>query len=179
MAKIEDRHRSFVTDGEPIATGVVAVGDSWACTNPSVGRGSTIGLLHAVALRDLLAEGDRDPLAFARAWHDATLATVEPWYRSTLDYDRHRLAEVEALRAGHAYEPDDPVYAITKALEFGSMSDPDLLRAFLDVVAMQALPEAAIAAPGVFEKVLAVGDGWRDAEIPAPDRAGLLQLVGA
>ncbi len=37
MAKIEDRHRSFVLDGRPVATGVVALADSWACTNP-VGR---------------------------------------------------------------------------------------------------------------------------------------------
>src|SRR3954454_19353288 len=35
MAKIEDRHRSFVVDDRPVATGVVALGDSWACTNPS------------------------------------------------------------------------------------------------------------------------------------------------
>jgi 2-polyprenyl-6-methoxyphenol hydroxylase-like FAD-dependent oxidoreductase len=179
MAKIEDRHRSFVTDGEPVATGVVAVGDAWACTNPSVGRGSTIGLLHAVALRDLLREAAVDPQAFARAWHDATLRTTEPWYRATLSYDRHRLGEIEALRCGTQYETDDPVYAITKALEFGSASDPDLLRAYLAVAAMQALPDEAVAAPGVFEKVLAIGDSWRDADVPAPDRAGLLELVGA
>ena len=44
MAKLEDRHRSFCVDGQPVATGVLAVGDSWACTNPSVGRGISIGL---------------------------------------------------------------------------------------------------------------------------------------
>src|SRR5680860_1644882 len=38
MAKIEDRSRRFVVDGDPVATGVVAVGDAWACTNPSLGR---------------------------------------------------------------------------------------------------------------------------------------------
>jgi 2-polyprenyl-6-methoxyphenol hydroxylase-like FAD-dependent oxidoreductase len=179
MAKIEDRHRSFVIDGEPVATGIAAVGDAWACTNPSVGRGSTIGLLHAVALRDLLREPAEDPVTFARAWHDATVQTVEPWYRSTLGYDRHRLGEIEALRSGAVYETEDPVYAITKALEFGAMSDPDLLRAYLSVASMTALPEEAVAAPGVFEKVLAIGDDWRDADVPAPDRAGLLELVGA
>jgi hypothetical protein len=71
------------------------------------------------------------------------------------------------------------VYAITKALEFGSMSDPDLLRAYLAVATMQSLPDEAVAAPEVFEKVLAIGDSWRDADVPAPDRAGLLELVGA
>ena len=60
MAKIEDRIRSLVVDGRPVATGVLTVGDSWACTNPSVGRGISIGMLHAVALRDTLhARADR------------------------------------------------------------------------------------------------------------------------
>ena len=43
MAKIEDRYRRFVVDGRPVATGVVVVGDSWACTNPSLGRGCRSG----------------------------------------------------------------------------------------------------------------------------------------
>ena len=47
MAKIEDRYHRFVVDGEPVATGVVAVGDAWACTNPSLGRGATLALVHA------------------------------------------------------------------------------------------------------------------------------------
>jgi flavin-dependent dehydrogenase len=45
IAGIEDRYRRLVVDGEPVATGVVAVGDAWACTNPSLGRGASIGLL--------------------------------------------------------------------------------------------------------------------------------------
>jgi hypothetical protein len=35
-----ERYRRFVVDGVPVATGIVSVGDSWACTNPSLGRGS-------------------------------------------------------------------------------------------------------------------------------------------
>ena len=54
IAKIEDRHRDFVVDGRPVATGVVAVGDAWACTNPSRGRGASIGMLHGLALRQTL-----------------------------------------------------------------------------------------------------------------------------
>ncbi|HEY1319667.1 MAG TPA: FAD-dependent oxidoreductase, partial [Streptosporangiaceae bacterium] len=56
MAGLEDRHRRLVIDGVPVATGVVAVGDAWACTNPSLGRGASIGLLHACALRDVLRD---------------------------------------------------------------------------------------------------------------------------
>src|SRR3954471_24901996 len=80
MAKIEDRHRTFVIDGKPVATGVLALADSWACTNPSVGRGISIGAIHAVALRDLLRSQPSDARELVVAWHEATLATVEPWY---------------------------------------------------------------------------------------------------
>ena len=51
MAGIVDRCRRFVVDGSPVATGFVAVADAWACTNPSAGRGLTVGFLHAVQLR--------------------------------------------------------------------------------------------------------------------------------
>jgi flavin-dependent dehydrogenase len=180
MAKIEDRHRSFCVDGEPVATGVAAVGDSWACTNPSVGRGSSIGLLHAIALRDHVRTAPLDqPLEFARAWHDATMTTVEPWYRSTLAYDRNRLGEIDAELEGRSYEPEDPGYGIGKALEVAAMRDPQALRAYLRVAGLLALPEDAVAAPGAFEAVLEVGDTWREAEIPAPDRAGLVEILEA
>ena len=67
MAKIEDRVRSLVVDGRPVATGVLTVGDAWACTNPSVGRGVSIGMLHAVALRDTLHDrADRADASLAR-----------------------------------------------------------------------------------------------------------------
>src|SRR6185295_5960615 len=56
MAGLADRWRSLVVDGEAVATGVVAVGDAACCTNPSLGRGAAIGLLHARTLRDLLRE---------------------------------------------------------------------------------------------------------------------------
>src|SRR5262249_31144175 len=76
MAKIEDRHRTFVVDGLPVATGVLPVADAWACTNPSLGRGMAIGAIHGAALRDLLHDPPTDPVALALAWHDVTMATV-------------------------------------------------------------------------------------------------------
>ena len=97
MAKIEDRHRNFTVDGAPVATGVVAVADSWACTNPSLGRGASIGMMHCLALRDTLrSAGVDDPAAFSTAWAQATdvdrralvprhacRSTVIAWPRST------------------------------------------------------------------------------------------------
>jgi 2-polyprenyl-6-methoxyphenol hydroxylase-like FAD-dependent oxidoreductase len=87
MAKIEDRQRTYVVDGAPVATGVVPLADAWACTNPSVGRGISIGMVHAAALRAML----RDSPSTIRGrlllrWHDLTTEHVDrcsPTLRST------------------------------------------------------------------------------------------------
>ena len=117
MAKIEDRHRAFVVEGTPVATGVIALADSWACTNPSVGRGVSIGLRHTLALRTTLGRVPLDDgVAFATEWHETTVAEVEPYYRETLAFDRHRLAEIDAQIAGVPYETDDPSWLLGQAL---------------------------------------------------------------
>jgi 2-polyprenyl-6-methoxyphenol hydroxylase-like FAD-dependent oxidoreductase len=56
ITKIEDRQRDLSVDGVPLMTGIVAVADAWACTNPSGGRGASIGMMHAQGLRDTLRE---------------------------------------------------------------------------------------------------------------------------
>jgi hypothetical protein len=180
MAKIEDRHRRFVVEGRPVATGVAAVGDAWACTNPSVGRGISIGLLHALALRDVLrAAPTDDPAGVAVAFDEATTAVVEPWYRATVALDRHRLAEIDAEIAGRPYRPDDPAFDIFRGLQFAVGQDPDCFRALLSVAGMLQTGEQAISAPGVLDTVLALGDAWREAPPFGPSRDELLALVSA
>jgi 2-polyprenyl-6-methoxyphenol hydroxylase-like FAD-dependent oxidoreductase len=178
MAKIEDRHRTFVVDGSPVATGVLALADSWACTNPSLGRGASIGFMHAVALRDLLRIASIDvPMELAQRWHEVTEATVEPYYRATLDFDRHRLAEIDAGIDGKAYDPGDPQYEITQALQSAAGKDPDVFRAFLKVAGVLACPEEVLAQPGIFDKVVELGSGWREEPVFAPTRDELLAIV--
>jgi 2-polyprenyl-6-methoxyphenol hydroxylase-like FAD-dependent oxidoreductase len=181
MAKIEDRRRRFVVDGAPVATGVVAVGDAWACTNPSLGRGLSIGLLHAQCLRDLLREvPPAEPSKLALRWDEITESVVGPLYRSTLAYDRHRLAELEADRSGAVYETDDPTWLITRAFSVAALADPDLFRSFLDVLSVFASAEDALAAPGIMARALEVGgDGSEPALLPGPDRAELLSTITA
>jgi hypothetical protein len=178
MAKIEDRHRSFVLDGRPVATGVVALADSWACTNPSVGRGISIGTMHAVGLRDLLHDMPRDPVELQQKWHDVTLATAEPWYRSTLAFDEGRLAEVDALLEDRQLEPT-PAFEVGKALGVAAGKDPEMLRALLDLAGVLALPEEVFGRPGVLERAIELGSGWRDEQLPGPSRDELLALAAS
>jgi flavin-dependent dehydrogenase len=174
IAKIEDRHRDFVVDGRPVAPGVLPVGDSWACTNPSVGRGISIGAIHAVALRDFLREDVSDRVELSLGWHDVTMRTVEPYFRSTLSFDRHRLAEMEALIEGRE-PPTDDEWEITKALAYAGGSDPDCLRAFIDVASALATPEDVLGP--VLDKVIEHGAGWRDAPDVGPSRADLVAMA--
>jgi 2-polyprenyl-6-methoxyphenol hydroxylase-like FAD-dependent oxidoreductase len=176
MAGIPDRVRHFAVDGEPIATGVVAVGDASACTNPSVGRGASIALLHAVCLRDVLRKSDlADPVDFARQWNEATAESVDPLVADTLHYDRHRLAQIDAQIAGVPYETNDPAWNLGQALRASAAGDPDLLRAGIGVASLLTRGVDVFARPGVLDKLLALGPPEPP---PGPSRGQLVGIVG-
>jgi flavin-dependent dehydrogenase len=180
IAKIEDRHRQYCIDGAPVATGVLAVGDAWACTNPSVGRGISMGLLHGVILRDSVrAVGVGEPHELAMAFDAATQTTVEPWYRATLDFDRHRLAEIEAQIAGLPYATDDRAWHLTKCLEAAAGRDPELLRGMLGIVGVLDLPDEVFSRPGFAERVVSVGEPWLGEAPLGPNRAELVEMMSS
>jgi hypothetical protein len=175
MAKIEDRHRSFVLDDLPVVTGVVALADAWACTNPSVGRGISIGTIHAAALRDVLHDMDSDPVELQRRWHHVTRETAEPWYRTTLAFDDGRLAEIDAVLEGRPYEPT-PESELGKQLAAAAGKDPEMLRAFLDLAGVLALPAEVLGRPRVLERAVELGSNWRNEQLPGPSREELVAL---
>jgi 2-polyprenyl-6-methoxyphenol hydroxylase-like FAD-dependent oxidoreductase len=178
IAAIEDRHRRHVVDGEPVVTGLAALGDAWACTNPSLGRGASIGLLHACALRDLLREVSPDePERLARRFDEVTQATVGPLYRATLEFDRHRLAEINGEITGQPYQPGDPAWDISKALYAAAARDPDVLRAYTSVAAMTAMPTDVLAEPGMLDRVISIGSTAPRYGTPGPPRAELLAAI--
>ncbi len=176
MGKIEDRLRRFVVDGTPVATGFAAVADAWACTNPSLGRGSTIGLYHAVHLRDQLREDPTvDPIGWALRWEERTATHMEPWYTDTLRPDRLRLAEIEAQVAGETFETDDVLYDVMRRFDSAGFADPKLLRRRIDNALMMCRMEEILDDAEVMEKLMAA-----DVEAPmvlGPDRAELLALL--
>lgn len=180
IAAIEDRYRTLVVDGKPVATGIVTVGDSWACTNPSLGRGSSMGLLHARLLRDALRDIDpADADKLVRRFDELTRAEVEPLYRMTLHFDRHRLAEIDADIEGRPYEPTDPVWSISKSMTTGATVDPDVLRGYATIASLQAMPDEVLATPGLLERVVAAGAAVPSYPFPGPTREELVRLVSS
>ncbi|MFI5895929.1 FAD-dependent oxidoreductase [Actinoplanes sp. NPDC051513] len=178
MAGIEDRHRRLVADGEPVATGVVTVGDAWACTNPSVGRGASMAMIQAVLLRDLLRETDpADHDKLARRFDEASTQVVEPLYRATVWNDRHRLAEMAADAAGTAYRTDDPRWPMSKALFAAGLADPDLARGYASIAAFIATPDEVLGGAGVIDRVRALGMGAPQYPLPGATRGELLAAI--
>jgi 2-polyprenyl-6-methoxyphenol hydroxylase-like FAD-dependent oxidoreductase len=181
MAGIIDRYRRFVVDGSPVATGFVALGDAWACTNPSAGRGLTVGFLHAVELRNALREAGDDPRALVERFDARTEESVSPWYHAQIASDRARFAQMNALREGRSPEPpaDDLARQIGSLMSiFGA--DPDLFRAGLEYVATITPVQQILSRPEVRARIEAVRQQVKGAPampVPGPDRQQLLGLL--
>ena len=178
MAGVLDRYRRLVADGRPIVTGLALVADSWACTNPSLGRGIALGLAHAARLRDVARTDLGDPRGFALAWDRATEADLTPWYRATVAIDRARLAEIEAIRAGtERPRPTEPAAVLGAALGRAMAHDPEIFRAFMEIVGCLTLPGAVLARPGFADRVRDVAARHEAAPHPGPTRKELLRLI--
>lgn len=150
LAGVLDRYRRFVVDGRPVVTGFAAIGDAWACTNPSAGRGLSVGLLHAQVLRDVARRHINDPEAFARDYDARTEGQVGPFYRNQIAADRVRIAEMNALEEGTPVPPPDPIMA--KLLAAASQN-ADVFRGMLEIAMCVALPDEVIARPHVAAKL--------------------------
>ena len=93
------------------------------------------------------------------------------FYRDTLAFDRHRLAEVEAEIAGLPYETDDPGWLLGQALRRGAVKDPELLRGYLTVAFLLERGVDVLSRPGLAERALGAGSARAGAG-PEPGRAG-------
>jgi 2-polyprenyl-6-methoxyphenol hydroxylase-like FAD-dependent oxidoreductase len=170
MAGIVDTYRRFVVDGVPVAERVVSIGDAWACTNPSAGRGLSLGVLQAVLLRDCLGEGLAD---LSLRLDDATERELTPYFVAQEAADRDRLAELDACREGRPVPPGDPQLA---RLWSSAGKDPDAFRGLMDDVGCLAHRDDVLARPTVAAAMLAVGSSRRR-PYPGPSRPELVELL--
>jgi 2-polyprenyl-6-methoxyphenol hydroxylase-like FAD-dependent oxidoreductase len=181
MAGVADRYRRFVLDGEPVVTGLVAVGDAWACTNPQAGRGVSTGLSHAIALRDVVREHLDDPLRLALEFDRVTEERCAPWYRLQVVQDRDRHTAVQAAIEGRppaGPDPVNPVMQMVKAFAVATQYDSDVARAFVEVISCLVHPADALGRPGLMDKVLAAASGRDPVPIRGPSREELVRLLG-
>jgi 2-polyprenyl-6-methoxyphenol hydroxylase-like FAD-dependent oxidoreductase len=181
MSGIVDRYRRFVVDGSPVATGFVALADAWACTNPSAGRGLTVGFLHAALLCRVVREVGADPRALVETFHARTESEIAPWYDAQIAVDRARFADMDALREGREPTPPaDPLARSIRGLFATMMADPDLFRAAMEYTATITPVQRILERPAVAQAINAAFEALRHAPppvLPGPNRSQLLELV--
>jgi flavin-dependent dehydrogenase len=179
MSSTVNATRDFVVDGLPCATGVIPVGDAWGFTNPSIGRGVSFGLMHAVDLAPTIVAHVDDPVRLAGGWAQTTEENAAPWHEATVDYDRIRGAEVDAYRR---QQPDPfasgkPAVAQARAFTSASHYDPQVLQWYYEVISCMTRASEVFSRDGVRERVLEVAGSNPRYLTPGPDRAELEALL--
>ena len=115
----------------------------------------------------------------AEAWDAVTEAEFTPWYRATVATDRARLAEIDRLRNGieSQPQPSDPAALARTRFPVAATRDPDLFRAFLEVVGCLTLPAEVFARPGLVDRVFELAESGGPSQPPGPTRAEPLELL--
>jgi 2-polyprenyl-6-methoxyphenol hydroxylase-like FAD-dependent oxidoreductase len=154
MAGVLDRYRRIVVNGQPVVTGLLPVGDAWACTNPTAGRGISLGMMHAIALRDAVLAGEGSPMHTALEFDRLSEERVTPWYRDQLgrDYERVGRHRVE-IAGGQPGPPRDPAARLLAAARL----DLNAARGAADVIGCLALPDEVMRRPSLQETLAQAG----------------------
>lgn len=193
MANLTNTRRWLVENGEPLALGFVAVGDSLIHTNPIVGRGCSLAWTAAFALADCLdttADGDLRGLALA---YDARIERdVVPWYALQVAQDADAIEIAEAQQRGadpfETANPDgsqNPKAFIRGLVKDGLLpamrEDVVLLRIFLRTLHLLDPPGDLMKNPEVFNRVFASYDRREQREKVklGPSRSQLLERAAA
>ena len=129
MGGLHNTLRRLVVDGTPVATGVLAIGDSVCTTNPTLGRGLALALTGAADLADTLGAQAGDPAAQALALDRLVAAHVAPFYHDQAAIDAARLAMMRhtifgepAPRAARGHGPGQlPAAARGRVLQPGRL----------------------------------------------------------
>jgi len=191
MANLNNTRCHFVTDGQPLALGVLPIGDALLHTNPLNGRGCTLAFVNAELVADALREHPDDLLALARAVDARAEEELVPWYQATLAQDRDAIEVDQAQQRGE--DPfqlqrsdgtvDPKAYMrslIREGLVPAMREDLVLLRAFLRVFNLLEAPTDLMKDPQILQRALAAYERRNEREAPprGPGREEMLEILG-
>ncbi|HEY0804757.1 MAG TPA: tryptophan 7-halogenase [Pseudonocardiaceae bacterium] len=160
-------------------TGFVGLGDAVCTTNPSYGRGVSLGLSHAFLLADSLAEHGKVDVEFATEFARRTAALVRPWYEEALANDRGRAGMWEATLHGQPMGRP-PADVVTFGLAVAaSTQDAEIWRRVANVMMMLAGPHALYADPEIAQRIGRVLSSGPPPQLPGASRADLVAAVNA
>ena len=182
MAGLRNRIRRFVVDGEPVATGLVVIGDALQGSNPWYGKGCALAAIAADGLSAALRVHGRDRVALAHAMDEVLRSEMEPHYTLDCQQDADRITLPQAMQAGS--EPDAAAVAtrdfILNGLLPAARADADVFRAFFRSFNMLDAPAALMTDERVVAASIAA-HAKKDERPPAPklgpDRAEFLAVM--
>ena len=177
-----DLPADLVVDGTPVATGLLAIGDSVCTTNPTLGRGLALALTGAADLADTLAEYGDNPAAQALAMDRLVAAHVAPFYQDQAAIDAARLAMMRHTIFGEP-APRPPAVADRVSypqLRVAGCYDPVAFRAFWTINGMVRPPDEVYTDPQVVACTWkALGRHGSGPPVAQPTRAQLLAALAA
>jgi 2-polyprenyl-6-methoxyphenol hydroxylase-like FAD-dependent oxidoreductase len=178
MGSLDNALRLPVAGG-PVVTGLVSVGDAVCTTNPSYGRGVSLGLAHAFLLADLIAEHPRVDEAQAAEFTRRTERLVRPWLEEAKANDRGRAALWQAtLRQEPPQRPPAGVVNFGLAVA-ASVRDVEVWRRVANVMMMLRPPATLYADDEVKARIARVLSQGPPPQLPGASRAGLVAAVTA
>jgi 2-polyprenyl-6-methoxyphenol hydroxylase-like FAD-dependent oxidoreductase len=98
MGDLHNTLRRTVVGGEPVAHGLLTVGDSLCTTNPTFARGIGFAMQTAVHVVDAVAAHPLDELA--KVMDEVTSTRIAPWFADQAAIDSARLAAVRSVVSG-------------------------------------------------------------------------------
>jgi hypothetical protein len=108
MGQLRNTSRHFVSDGRPIASGVVALGDARCHTNPRYAWGLSLALYQGFLLGELLRDFGRDLDAASLAFEEA----VTPWTSAAFETATATDDERKRYWGGEPIDPSSPTEAL-------------------------------------------------------------------
>ncbi|WP_040405559.1 FAD-dependent oxidoreductase [Amycolatopsis nigrescens] len=162
---------------QPPVEGFYGIGDSVCTTNPSYGRGVSLGLKHAYLLADLLEEHPEVGPKQASEFAERTEKLLRPWWEEAVMNDRGRAALWEATVNGE--QPQRPPAGI---VNFGmavaaSTKDQEIWRRVANVMMMLKTPDTLYADDEIKQRVGKALAGGPPPQLPGACRSDLVEVV--
>jgi 2-polyprenyl-6-methoxyphenol hydroxylase-like FAD-dependent oxidoreductase len=173
MARLLNKWSEYVVDSEPVAIGVVPIGDAAVCTNPLYGRGCSIAYWSAHLLTLAIDQHPNDLRRIALAYDEALRAEIHPWYRASVEQDREARRVAAAMLVGEdPYADASDPRTITRSILKDGLAralrvDPVVLRGFFRNLNLLTPPDALLTDADFGARVLAVLEN-KDEQPPPP-----------
>ena len=180
MGAIRNLMRSYVTEREPVAPGVVAIGDALLHTNPTSAFGASQSLEHAVVLSAVLSEAS-DPTEVGLGFHERVREAAMKRFEAVAVEDRDRLS----MYSGEPIDVTDPRDSVPLFLRLimprVAIGDAELLRAVLRRVNMIESPDVLANDTQMLDqgRRLFLGSGISEAPVAQPSRADVLEALAS